>query len=929
MIKGRLSYNFRSCALGVGLTIGVIALSFAGALAAFENWLYDQRARHFQRFTPPPTNRLVHVDIDDAALETVGRWPWPRGTQADLIKEIRQAGADFLAIDIVLSDEDRDPRVKSDAGTPDDQRLVEAIERFGRVLVPVSFSYPRREGDQLVTAARGDVVTIMAKDLELDDKAVAAKLPAGAVAPGNDAYLVARRAALQQRIRDALSRERVPAEILRKQLLPRTTSSPGWETSSLSHQFNQEYLIASAAVELRRFSRAKPADCPPLRIGTRPRISPRFARAAKYTGFVDDVPSTDGTVRGLPLWVQSDDGVLYPLFDLTVACAVMNVDVRDVQVERERVIIPRSDGSRIEIPTRTVDFTEDEAPVGTYFNIPWFGGRDWQTMYDFPRNREVRQHVPAALLWGLSQSRKTVAANNAAAMKEMQRFAGEGLPEAGKFLASPPPPEDVAAWAVRVGPVVTEAAAIVAPVEQTPAENLTDVERDYLTSYRAIRAAAEESKRFVEKAAEVRSVLNGKVVLLGSAASSALDQRPTSLHAMCPGVVIHGAALSALLQQEFWRFAPPWVSTLITAALGLIVTAIVTFFPPWKALAATTAALVAYGAFNAVLLFDYANIVVGLGDPFAVIAIVWGMLTLMRFVVERGERARITRKFRGYVDPQLVEYVVQHPELARFEGQVREMTVCFTDLAGFTSMTEKLRENAVPILGRYINRMVKIMRKHRGFLNRLMGDGIMFSYGAPLENPNHAVDAVNTVLEMQEEMEKLNAELAVEGLPQLSVRGGVSTGNVVVGDSGGTEAVDYTALGDTTNFGARLESANKYTGTKNLISARTVELLNGQFLLRPVALLQVAGKTKSVMVYEPLARTEDATDEQRKLAAMCRGIFEHYQAGRFENCIAAIDEMEQAFGPSKLGKLYRDACDKYIVERAPDGFCGQIVLSEK
>jgi adenylate cyclase len=276
-----------------------------------------------------------------------------------------------------------------------------------------------------------------------------------------------------------------------------------------------------------------------------------------------------------------------------------------------------------------------------------------------------------------------------------------------------------------------------------------------------------------------------------------------------------------------------------------------------------------------------------------------------------------------------VEYVVQHPELSRFPGQVREMTVCFTDLVGFTTMTEQLREQAVPILGRYINRMVTIMRKHRGFLNRLMGDGIMFSYGAPLENPNHAADAVNTVLEMQEDMAALNRELAAEGLPQLAVRGGVSTGSVVVGDSGGTEAVDYTCLGDTTNFGARLESANKFTGTRNLISARTAELLNGQFLLRPIARLQVAGKRQSVMTFEPLARTPDATDDQRKLVAMTREMLDHYEAGRFEHCLAAADALDEAFGASKLTTLYRNACNRYIEERAPDDFHGQIVLTEK
>jgi adenylate cyclase len=304
-------------------------------------------------------------------------------------------------------------------------------------------------------------------------------------------------------------------------------------------------------------------------------------------------------------------------------------------------------------------------------------------------------------------------------------------------------------------------------------------------------------------------------------------------------------------------------------------------------------------------------------------------LTLVRFVFERAERARITKKFRGYVDPQLVEYVVQHPELTRFEGQVREMSICFTDLVGFTSMTEALREEAVPILGRYINRMVGIMRKHRGFLNRLMGDGIMFSYGAPLENANHAVDAVNTVLEMQEALTDLNKELAEQGKPRLSMRAGVSTGPVVVGDTGGTEAVDYTCIGDVTNFGARLESANKFFGTRNLISARTVELLDGEFLLRPVALLQVVGKTQSIMTYEPLARSSDGTEQQRKLVSMTQDIIDHYQAGRFENAIAAADELEQAFGPSKLAKLYRDLCDRYIIERAPDDFHGQVVLGEK
>jgi class 3 adenylate cyclase len=913
--------------IGLSLTLLVVVLDGLGVLGGLERSLYDWRALHFQHFTPPPTDRLVHLDIDDNSLETVGRWPWPRATLAEVVDEVRLAGADVLALDIIFPDPQEPTTVMVDGRpvtTDHDAVLAEAFRRLGRVLVPVSFDdlTPARSESPILAAAE----KVLLEDLMASRGHVAGRLPKELGPLSEDTFLAARRTAVARRIADECSRGPVGFEECRRRVLPRLGKA---DSTSLARVFETEFRqVQSERETRRRFALSRPADCPPLLLGSSPRLLPEFARATRYTGYINDYPSEDGVVRYVPLWVDAG-GVLYPQFDLSLACAVAGADLGAARVKAERITVPRPDGSEFTIPVRNISGARGTA--GAFFDIPWFGWRAYLTMYDYPAHRASKQHTPIVLPWALAESRKVVARNNAEAAKAMDALAADGaVRAAAAFLAKPPPPpDDAQAWLAMAQAVVDEAAPLFAEGEKAAPGDLSTDERIQLGAFHAVRAAFAENKRFVEKAAELKAMLGGKVVLVGSTATGALDVRPTSLHGQCPGVVVHGATFHALLTLQSWRYLSWWVTAAIVVALGVLVTATVTWLPPWKALGATVVLMLSYGAINCVLLFDYGDRIVGLAGPLVVIGAVWGSLTLFRFVVERNERARITRKFRGYVDPQLVEYVVQHPEISRFEGQVREMTVCFSDLAGFTSMAEQLREAAVPILGRYINRMVTTMRKHRGLLNRLMGDGIMFSYGAPLENPNHAEDAVATVMEMQEELAELNRELAAEGHPQLALRAGVSTGKVVVGDSGGTEAVDYTCIGDTTNLGARLESANKFTGTKNLISGRTAELLNGKYLLRPVALLQVVGKKFSVMTFEPLAKTEDATDEQRKLVGMTQEMLDHYRAGRFEHCIAAADALDEAFGPSKLTKLYRDTCDRYIIERAPDGFVGQIVLSEK
>jgi adenylate cyclase len=300
------------------------------------------------------------------------------------------------------------------------------------------------------------------------------------------------------------------------------------------------------------------------------------------------------------------------------------------------------------------------------------------------------------------------------------------------------------------------------------------------------------------------------------------------------------------------------------------------------------------------------------------------------------ERKHVTRRFESYVDPALVKYVIEHPQTTHIHGEVRELTVVFTDLEGFTALTERLREGAVTLLNEYLKLMVPLIRTHNGYRNKFLGDGMMFFYGAPEENLDHAIHAVATVLKMQETMVRFNELIAErrqnlgDDLPLLTMRTGVSSGQMIVGDAGPEEASDYTVLGDTVNLGARLESANKQLGTRILLSERTVQLLPPDlFLLRPIGRIQVVGLTRAVMVYEPLAHVSTATDLQRRTADLHRQLVDCYVRSDFQGCLELANRSEQELGEKKLSALYRELCERHL--RTPPGphFTGQIVLNEK
>jgi adenylate cyclase len=332
---------------------------------------------------------------------------------------------------------------------------------------------------------------------------------------------------------------------------------------------------------------------------------------------------------------------------------------------------------------------------------------------------------------------------------------------------------------------------------------------------------------------------------------------------------------------------------------------------------------------NGYLLFDYGNVIVDLAAPLLAVGGAWAGGTITRLIAEQRERARIVGRLGSYVDPALVDYVLETHDDTVFSGQRKETTVVFTDLEGFTTLSEKMGEAVVPLLNDFMGRATTVINRHNGFVNKFLGDGILFFFNAPRPNAAFVPDAMDSILDLQAMMVEYNADLAAKDLPRLRLRAGATTGFVIAGDAGDDKRHDYTVLGDLVNLAARLESANKFFGTSNLVTEHTAERAGDGYLFRPVGTVQVVGRKAGERVYETLGLAKDATEQQRAVATLSKAMFDAFTAGRATDCLLAVNALEAVAGVSKLTIMYRERCEPYAAGMAGGEMPREIVLAEK
>ncbi len=353
--------------------------------------------------------------------------------------------------------------------------------------------------------------------------------------------------------------------------------------------------------------------------------------------------------------------------------------------------------------------------------------------------------------------------------------------------------------------------------------------------------------------------LDGYVVLVGTSAQGLMDLRANALGDIMPGVQAHAQALEQILTGKFLQ-RPTWgagIEVLVIVIGGLLVGVVALTLRALVSAGVTLAVLAALCA-AAWLAFKQYGVLLDPAMPGLIIAVVFLVGSVVRHVSSEREQRWVRDAFSRYVSPNRVDFLVNNPGQLELGGRRQECSFVFTDLENFTGLMEKMDPGAaVALLNAYLDRMVAIAFARGGTLDRIVGDAVAIMFSAPVPQADHRARAYHCALEMHAFASTYSAELNAKGTPFGKTRIGVHTGEVIVGNFGGSTMFDYRALGDPVNTAARLEGANKYLGTTVCVSEATLSGVDDA-VARPIGRLVVKGKTQALQVHEPLTGARDA-----------------------------------------------------------------------
>ena len=412
-------------------------------------------------------------------------------------------------------------------------------------------------------------------------------------------------------------------------------------------------------------------------------------------------------------------------------------------------------------------------------------------------------------------------------------------------------------------------------------------------------------------------------VFLGFTAPGLFDLRSSPVDPVYPGVEIHATFLDNLLAGDFMRDTPRPLTAALAVALALLAAFGVRFSRgTWHTVLMFVVMLplpLALG-FWAYALGYWLPVVA----PFTAVAPALIAALALNYAIEGREKRFIKGAFKQYLSPVVIDALAEHPERLQLGGETRELSILFSDVKGFTGISERLApEQLTALLNEYLTAMTEIIYKHGGTIDKYEGDAIIAFWNAPLDQADHAERAVRSALEYQSALATLRPQFKERYGHDLFARIGLNCGPVVIGNMGSRQRFNYTFLGDAGNLAARLEGINKQFGTPTLISEAMRRKLPADIAVREISRVQVVGRREPVRVFEPLSAEAVAAfgDRLPRFASA----LEAYYAGRFAE---AAEHFAAMAGQDPTAAIYATRC-RQLADHPPADWAGVWVMTEK
>jgi adenylate cyclase len=401
-------------------------------------------------------------------------------------------------------------------------------------------------------------------------------------------------------------------------------------------------------------------------------------------------------------------------------------------------------------------------------------------------------------------------------------------------------------------------------------------------------------------------IFEGAVVFVGTSAVGLADLRSTPVGLTFPGVEIHANVLEGLLAPEILPVQPGWWEAAVGSTLMVLAIFCVFLFPTIGplALSITVIVLLVLTSWFNYWLWLYQGISLMLTTNLLLIFLV-GMYNLsLGFFKANSQKKMIKGIFDQYVPPAHIDKMLADPDSVNLDGERKVMTVLFSDIRSFTNISESLSASALKnLLNKYFNPITKSIFDHKGTIDKYVGDMVMAFWGAPLDDPQHAENALNAALDMQVITERLRGEFKILGLPEIHVGIGLNTGSMSVGDMGSEYRRSYTVLGDSVNLGARLESLTKFYGVECLVSEYTKEHCPSH-VFRFIDRVKVKGKSEAVTIYEPLSKQQLAAPTLESESHLYDQAYEYYLDQDWSAAEQAFTKLINEFTDRKIYQLY-------------------------